>query len=76
MFKRGNAYIAHRVMDIFDDYIITKGDNNETEDVEIPKDTVVGPVVKVIRGLGSFTMLLAKYKFLVLIIVVLVIILL
>ena len=42
----------------------------------IPKDTVVGPVVKVIRGLGSFTMLLAKYKFLVLIIVVLVIILL
>lgn len=76
MFKRGNAYIAHRVMDVFDDYIITKGDNNETEDVEIPKDTVVGPVVKVIRGLGSFTMLLAKYKFLVLIIVVLVIILL
>ena len=76
MFKRGNVYIAHRVMNAYDDYIITKGDNNETEDVETPKDTVVGPVVKVIRGFGSFTTLLSKYKFLVLIIVILVIILL
>ena len=76
MFKRGNVYIAHRVMNVYDDYIITKGDNNETEDVEIPKDSVVGPVVKVIRGFGSFTTLLSKYKFLVLIIVILVIILL
>ena len=25
MFKRGNAYIAHRVMDVFDDYIIWGG---------------------------------------------------
>lgn len=75
MFKRGNVYIAHRVMNIDDDYIITKGDSNETEDVETPKDSVVGPVVKVIRGFGSFTMLLSKYKFLVLTIVILVIIL-
>lgn len=76
MFKRGNVYIAHRVMDIYDDYIITKGDSNETVDVEIPKDSVAGPVVRVIRGFGSFTILLSKYKFLVLIIVILFIILL
>lgn len=76
MFKRGNAYIAHRVLEIHDDYIITKGDNNETEDVEIPRNTVVGPVVNVFKGIGSFLMLISRYKILVLIIVVLVIILL
>ena len=76
MFKRGNAYIAHRVLEIHDDYIITKGDNNETEDVEIPRNTVVGPVVNVFKGIGLFLMLISRYKILVLIIVVLVIILL
>lgn len=76
MFKRGNAYIAHRVLEIHDDYIITKGDNNETEDVEIPKNTVIGPVVNVFKGIGSFLMLISRYKILVLIIVVLIIILL
>lgn len=75
LFKRGNAYIAHRVMEIHDDYIVTKGDNNETVDVDIPKDTVVGPVVKVINGLGTTIMFLTQYKFLIFAIVVLIIIL-
>lgn len=75
LFKRGNAYIAHRVVEVHDDYIVTKGDNNETVDVDIPKDTVVGPVVKVFSGLGSLFMLLSQYKILVFIIFVLIVIL-
>lgn len=75
LFKRGNAYIAHRVMEVQEDYIITKGDNNETVDVEIPKDTVVGPVVNVFNGIGTIIMFLSQYKFLVFAIIVLIVIL-
>ena len=76
MFKRGNSYIAHRVIEVFDDGIITKGDANDTEDKKISKDDVVGPVIKVIKGLGNFLTFLAKYKYLFFVIIVLVIILL
>lgn len=76
MFKRGNSYIAHRVIEVFDDGVITKGDANDTEDKKISKDDVVGPVVKVIKGLGTFLTFLTKYKYLFFVIIVLVIILL
>ena len=76
MFKRGNSYIAHRVIEVFDDGIITKGDANDTEDKKISNDDVVGPVIKVIKGLGNFLTFLAKYKYLFFVIIVLVIILL
>ena len=76
LFKRGNSYIAHRVIEVFDDGIITKGDANDTEDKKISKDDVVGPVIKVIKGLGNFLTFLAKYKYLFFVIIVLVIILL
>lgn len=76
MFKRGNSYIAHRVIEVFDDGIITKGDANDTEDKKISNDDVVGPVIKVIKGLGNFLTFLAKHKYLFFVIIVLVIILL
>ena len=76
MFKRGNSYVAHRVIEVFDDGIITKGDANDTEDKKISNDDVVGPVIKVIKGLGNFLTFLAKYKYLFFVIIVLVIILL
>ena len=41
MFKRGNSYIAHRVIEVFDDGIITKGDANDTEDKKISKNKSV-----------------------------------
>ena len=74
MFKRGNSYIAHRVIEVFDDGIITKGDANDTEDKKISKDDVVGPVIKVIKGLGNFLTFLAKYKYLFFVIIVVIII--
>ena len=76
MFKRGNSYIAHRVIEVFDDGIITKGDANNTEDNKISKDYVVGPVVKVIKGLGNFLAFLSKYKYLFFVIIVVIVILL
>ena len=76
MFKRGNSYIAHRVIEVFDDGIITKGDANNTEDNKISKDDVVGPVVKVIKSLGNFLAFLSKYKYLFFVIIVVIVILL
>ena len=76
MFKRGNSYVAHRVIEVFDDGIINKGDANNTEDKKISKDDVVGPVIKVIKGLGNFLTFLAKYKYLFFVIIVVIVILL
>lgn len=76
MFKYGNNYIAHRVIEVYDDEILTKGDNNKTADVKIKKTDVVGPVVKVISGFGKFISFLVKYKYLIFLIVVLITILL
>lgn len=75
LFKHGNSFIAHRVVEIYDDYIITKGDNNETVDVDTDVNTVVGPVVKVYSGVGKFIMFLSQYKYLVFLIVVLIVVL-
>lgn len=76
MFRRGNSYIAHRVIEVFDDGVITKGDANETEDKKISKDDVVGPVVKVVKGFGNFLTFLSKYKYLIFVIIVAIVILL
>ncbi len=76
MFKRETSYIAHRVIKINDKTILTKGDNNESEDPEVSKDKVVGPVVKVFKGLGTFITYLSKFKFFIFFIFILVIILL
>ena len=76
MFKRETSYIAHRVIKINDKTILTKGDNNESEDLEVSKDKVVGPVVKVFKGLGTFITYLSKFKFFIFFIFILVIILL
>lgn len=50
-FKEDNSIITHRVIDIKDDIIITKGDANNTKDLPVKKDMVIGKVVNVIsRG--------------------------
>lgn len=44
-FQEANYLITHRVISIQDDYIITKGDNNNTEDEPIKRDNVIGKVI-------------------------------
>lgn len=76
MFKRETSYIAHRVIKINDKTILTKGDNNESEDPEIEKEKVVGPVVKVFKGLGNFITFLSKFKYFIFLIFLFIIVLL
>ena len=44
-YKKENAFITHRIIEINGDSIIAKGDNNNTQDEAITKDAIVGKVV-------------------------------
>ena len=49
-YKKDNSFITHRIIKIDGDSIIAKGDNNNTQDEEITKDTVIGKVVFIINN--------------------------
>lgn len=49
-YKKDNALITHRIIEINGDSIIAKGDNNNTQDEEITKDAIVGKVVFIINN--------------------------
>ena len=43
-----NSIVTHRIINISDSTIITKGDNNYANDLPITKDKIIGKVVKII----------------------------
>ena len=47
-FKSDRAYITHRIVAKRGDVFVTKGDANNTKDVEIDKSAIIGKVVKII----------------------------
>ena len=48
-YKKENVFITHRIEKINEDYIIAKGDRNNTEDEPIKKDDIIGRVVFIIN---------------------------
>lgn len=46
------SFITHRVIDVDNNFLLTKGDANNTEDTPIVKSQVVGKVIHIISGLG------------------------
>lgn len=52
-FTEGKALITHRIVEIESDRIITKGDNNNTEDSAITPDKIQGKAIKIIPGAGK-----------------------
>lgn len=48
VFKQDNYIITHRIIDIDEENIITKGDANNAEDNSITKENIIGKVVKII----------------------------
>lgn len=44
-YKENNYYVTHRVVEINDDYIITKGDANNVNDAPIMKKQIVGKLI-------------------------------
>lgn len=51
VFKQNNYIITHRIVDINEGKIITKGDANNTIDEPITKENIIGKVVKIIPNI-------------------------
>ena len=51
---KDDAVITHRVITIDGDTFVCKGDNNNTTDSAIKRDIIIGKVVKIIPGVGTF----------------------
>ncbi len=54
-FRSDDVIVTHRVIEIDENKIVTKGDANNTYDNPIRKDDVIGKVVFVGRGFGIFS---------------------
>ena len=61
-FKSDNAYITHRIIEKRGDTYITKGDANNTKDVEIDKDVIIGKVVKVLPNAAVWQKIFSSPK--------------
>lgn len=59
-YKFNNDYITHRILEINDDYIVVKGDANNTEDAPIKKEQIVGKLIYKFRFLGFINYLFQK----------------
>jgi signal peptidase len=58
---RGNdSIIVHRVIEVRDGYLITKGDNNQSSDTPVSKEDYVGRVVYTIPRIGLPLLLLSN----------------
>lgn len=59
-FDKDGYLITHRIIRLFDDSFITKGDGNNIEDEENSVNQIEGKVIMHSRLLGFFTMYLLK----------------
>ncbi|MDD4831614.1 MAG: signal peptidase I [Bacilli bacterium] len=68
-YKLKDDFITHRVVDIKNNEYITRGDSNNVGDSPIPKEKIVGKVVKIIPKLGIWKDILMTPKIFILLIV-------
>lgn len=61
-FKKDNDIITHRIIDINNNYITTKGDANNQKDEPIKYENVIGKVVKNYHKLGIWIKVLSDSK--------------
>ena len=59
-YKIDKSYITHRIIEINEDKIITKGDANNTEDEPINKDNIIGKVILKVGVLGFIIYLFSR----------------
>lgn len=51
-YEKNNEFITHRVVELYKNSYVTKGDANSGKDDAINKDQIVGKVVKILPGFG------------------------
>lgn len=49
-----NKFITHRVIEFVEDEVITKGDNNNTQDKPISKNNIIGKVSLIINNVNTW----------------------
>ena len=52
VFQEADNLITHRIIEIEEDKIITKGDSNNTEDAPIKRENVIAKVVKTVHKIA------------------------
>lgn len=56
----GNFYTIHRIIKVDGEKVITKGDSNNTEDISISKDRIIGKVIYKFDVLGFLNYLFTQ----------------
>ena len=69
VYKEENSFITHRVIKIDGQYLITRGDANNSEDKPIKSDQILGKVIYVIPKIGIWRKVLASPEILGMIII-------
>ena len=70
VYEKEKSYITHRIIEIKEDGIVTKGDNNNTEDEIINKEQILGKVIKVIPKVGTIKRIILEPSIIVSIILI------
>lgn len=73
-YKKDNELITHRIMQMNEEKLITKGDANNTEDEEITKDAVIGKVISVYPQIGIWAKVFSEPNVLISVFITLVLI--
>lgn len=71
-FKSEKSYITHRIVSKRGDTFVTKGDANNTKDVAIERDVIIGKVVKVLKKAGIWQKIFSSPKVIIMIFVTLI----
>jgi signal peptidase len=61
-YKSNLSFITHRIIKIDENEIITKGDNNNSEDEPIKKENVIGKVVYIIKDIKIWKSVFSDFK--------------
>lgn len=69
-FETNGSFVTHRVVQLFGDQIVTKGDANNTDDDPITSDNIIGKVVLIVPKLGFIKYLIFKTEVMIPLIVV------
>ena len=64
-YKKDNAIITHRIIDIKGDSIIAKGDNNNEQDEPIQRDAIIGKVVYIMNNVEIWKKVFSDYSVLI-----------
>ena len=72
VYKQEDNFITHRVIEINENTIITKGDANTSNDLPIEKSQIFGKVVKVIPNVGIWKKVLTTPSVLIAIIIIII----